>query len=536
MRDSAIDAARSASVSVRAIESVSHNGPLTTDIHRSTKKTSPQTHPKSFTLVAYMRQPFNSEWSFAMRVKFDETSIQRLFGHEAAEDEDVTRLREYYFKSSTYDQVNTDLPLRILVGHKGIGKSALFTVALAEHAERREIAIVIRPDDVLDIVQSADFLSMVRQWKSGLRKLITRRAGALLKAGPAVGAIANATEAPLADLLELAKSLRPTPDLHYFIQKPQIRVFIDDLDRGWDGSRSAISRISTLFTAARDLSSENPGLQFRISLRSDVYFLVRTSDESTDKIEGSVIWQSWTNLEIFRLLVQRVETYLGNSVPTDIHTRRQKDLARYLSPVFEERFRGRGHWANAPTDQVLMSLIRKRPRDLVKLCTLAARDTHKSGRTRIYTDNLENVFEEYSQGRIQDTVNEFRSELPEVERLLLSMKPTVRERTTKQGFVYSTGELVRKISNIESQGKFLFHGGRPASTQDLAAFMYKINFLTARLEKHGGKIQRRYFEEQRYLQSQFADFGFDWEIHPAYRWALQPGDLDAIYSSRLFEN
>ncbi len=50
-----------------------------------------------------------------MKLTFSEKEIQRLFGHEAAEDEDPARLREYYFKSDTYDQINTDLPLRILV-------------------------------------------------------------------------------------------------------------------------------------------------------------------------------------------------------------------------------------------------------------------------------------------------------------------------------------------------------------------------------------------------------------------------------------
>ena len=49
------------------------------------------------------------------RLTFDEQQIQELFGHEAAENESVERLREYYFKTSTYDQVITDLPLRVLV-------------------------------------------------------------------------------------------------------------------------------------------------------------------------------------------------------------------------------------------------------------------------------------------------------------------------------------------------------------------------------------------------------------------------------------
>ena len=60
--------------------------------------------------------------------------------------------------------------------------------------------------------------------------------------------------------------------------------------------------------------------------------------------------------------------------------------------------------------------------------------------------------------------------------------------------------------------------------------MYKINFITAR-KQLGDYIQRKYFEESRYLSHKFADFGYDWEIHPAYRWALQPESVDDIFRS-----
>ncbi len=59
--------------------------------------------------------------------------------------------------------------------------------------------------------------------------------------------------------------------------------------------------------------------------------------------------------------------------------------------------------------------------------------------------------------------------------------------------------------------------------------MYKINFLTARKEGVGG-IERKYFEESRYLSHKFVDFGFDWEVHPAYRWALQPDNLSDVFT------
>ena len=30
-------------------------------------------------------------------------------------------------------------------------------------------------------------------------------------------------------------------------------------------------------------------------------------------------------------------------------------------------------------------------------------------------------------------------------------------------------------------------------------------------------------------QTLFVDFGYDWEVHPAFRWALQPDNLDDIF-------
>src|SRR5262245_31967650 len=109
-------------------------------------------------------------------VTFSEENIHKLFGHEAAEDEEPERLRQYYFKARTFEQMATDLPLRILVGHKGIGKSALFKVAMAEEKERKHLSILIQPNDIADISTNAtDFLLSIRQWTNGLNGIITRK-------------------------------------------------------------------------------------------------------------------------------------------------------------------------------------------------------------------------------------------------------------------------------------------------------------------------------------------------------------------------
>lgn len=471
---------------------------------------------------------------------FSEENIRRIFGHEAAEDEDQDRLREYYLKSSTYEQVTADLPLRILVGHKGVGKSALFQVAIADDEQENRLTIVIKPDDIADLAEDThDFLKTVRAWKVGLSELMAQKA--------LTGLGANSSEAPevlkkwggkLTDfLLNTLKdpkyvSVNPAKKIisDAFIRNAQMSVYIDDLDRGWQGRKQDITRISALLNAVRDISNENKNIRFRLALRTDVYFLVRTSDESTDKIEGSVVWQRWSSQEIFALLALRIDTYMGREVDRETYLKStQSYLSHSLDQLFEPHFSGAGHWRGAPTHRVIMSLVRKRPRDVVKLCTLAARDARLNGNDKILSANLKNVFEEYSQGRMQDTINEYRTELPEIQRLLFGMKPSKKERTAKEGYTYETAKLLNKIKAIEEQGKFKFSTGNYATPKDLAAFMYKINFITARKDV-GDVIDRKYFEESRYLQASAVEFGYDWEVHPAYRWALQPDNILGVLS------
>ncbi|MFK4750826.1 P-loop ATPase, Sll1717 family [Oceanobacter antarcticus] len=473
-------------------------------------------------------------------MEFNEYELQRLFGHEAAEDEDPERLRQYYFKNKTYSQVVNDLPLRILVGHKGIGKSALFQVAIDEESSKNRLTLLIKPDDILGIAEDAtDFLKLIRDWKAGINEIIARKAltsfGLLYEGwrgklnqygGAALDFLSSTLKAE--NTVNLSASKQAV--LKDFLCHNKISVYIDDLDRGWEGRKSDIQRISALLNAIRDISTENRGIYFRISLRSDVYYLARTSDESTDKTESSVIWHTWSNYEILVLLVKRIESYFGRDVDEEeLLKKHQWDIFGYLNEIIEERFTGKGHWNNAPMYRVLMSLIRKRPRDLVKLLTLAGREANRLDATIISTNHLEAVFEEYSQGRLQDTFNEYRSEFPQIEKLILGMRPSKIQRKASQGYVYSTDELLKKIRAIEEQGKYKWANGNTADTKELAAFLYKINFITARKKVANG-IDRKYFEENRYLSNKFTEFGYDWEVHPAYRWALQPDEPLAIFN------
>lgn len=85
------------------------------------------------------------------------------------------------------------------------------------------------------------------------------------------------------------------------------------------------------------------------------------------------------------------------------------------------------------------------------------------------------------------------------------------------------------MKNISQSGKFFSASGKELTIKQLSNFLYKINFLTARKIHEDGQVIRKYFEENRYISGEHADFGFSFEIHPAYRWALQMDTLEDIY-------
>lgn len=477
-------------------------------------------------------------------MKFSDEEIRNLFGNEAAEDERIERLKEYYVKSDAYESMKSDIPLYILVGHKGTGKSALLSVLKAEQQSQNSIIISIQPDDISRINQKEDdFLEMIRMWKTGLSDIIFKKLMisveeviekdswaqkvselALSIIGTKVG---NWEKEKIGDK-DFAKLIKNT-----VFHEKKILVLIDDLDRGWKNTETDIARISALLNAVRDLSRDMTNLQFRIAIRSDVYYAVRTSDESTDKIEGSVVWIRWTNHEILVMLIKRIETARGNQVDEEsLLKKHQSELQRYLFDIFEERFQGHGHWENVPMYKVLMSLIRKRPRDLIKLCTLSAKKAKERGHSRIMTADLEAIFKEYSVGRLQDTINEYSSEFPRIEDLLLKMKPTRKEVDEGHPCLYERGKLTTKLANIIGQSSYTFSNRKTQVTANsLAAFLYKINFLTARKDTDNGTgIQRLYYDENKYILNEFTDFGYKYEIHPAYRWALQPDDVGQLFN------
>jgi hypothetical protein len=259
-------------------------------------------------------------------------------------------------------------------------------------------------------------------------------------------------------------------------------------------------------------------------LRADVYALVRGTAEYSDKFESSEVWCSWSNHEILIALIKRIYSHFGIDVPEEqLRQLKQSQMASYLSPLFAQKFEGTRCWNNAPMYRVIMSLIRRRPRDMVKLCNLAAKKTYESGEKVISGKHIYSILEDYSNGRLQDIIIEFKSELSNINDLLYNLGPSAKElhERKEDRYLYKTDELYQKIRNAMANVAIRFQANIHPDFHDVAQFLFKIGFITATKKLSEGYVERKYFEEKReLLGTTIGDKGFSWEIHPAYRGAL----------------
>ena len=103
-----------------------------------------------------------------------DVDLEALLGADAAEDEDEDRLLKYFLKTPTWTAVTDQRRrLRVVVGNKGTGKSAMFRVASREDEEAGRLPVFIRPNDLAGIAEGErDRLKLVRAWQRGLGEVI----------------------------------------------------------------------------------------------------------------------------------------------------------------------------------------------------------------------------------------------------------------------------------------------------------------------------------------------------------------------------
>lgn len=500
-------------------------------------------------------------------IDFKKENRMKLFGNEDAGKEDEERLKRYYFQTNEFEEAISDLPLQIIIGEKGTGKSALLKMAYLEDEKKNEISYWIRLDDLTElyeeILDESNIIKLKTLWKKsicrlvcshiaeGIRVCMTEDEERAIKWAYESGYRQKDFLSKTVEMLKPSYKDKINLDIEGEAQEhrvserlltnKRIRLYFDDFDVDWKGTNMDVNKIKGLILALSDLTSDIQGLSARIALRTDVYEMIR-NEEFSDKFESTLIKCTWNNQQIIKALAKRICVYFqidfnDNDYSDDSTV--QYQVSKYLNLVFEEKFEGTRVWNNAPIHRVIYSLIRRKPRDMVKLCLSTADIAYKTRKDKIDSQCFIKILEDYSAERMKDVINEYGKQLIPLKEILYKMGPTKKEFESKNNerYVYKTDELYEKIKKIQEQVNIYTYDSKSDTKQkadfhQIAHFLYKIGFITGRKIIAGGVIRRLYYDEApTMLERNIGDDGYAWEIHPAYRGSLEKAEKHSWFNT-----
>lgn len=360
-----------------------------------------------------------------------------LFGNEAAEDE-----RHDVFESYAYERAEVERfcderrQLQIVRAYKGEGKSALLRLSRMRIVSdsSNSLAIDTSGPALAPACTHSDFAVWVREWKAKVVGLIAGEVGAQigmawsddamslvelaeqngLKQRNIVSAVIDRLRSKHVPVKrERIAPADPSATIRRWASKaPNVWVFVDDIDRNFDGSPQDQLRCAAFFEACRMLIREVPSVRLRIAVRPNTWTTLKRRFEGMSHLEQYASDLKWSEDEVRILLVKRIEGYLRRSRQLSVGEFPPVNLD-LLSLAFETPV----HWSGRerPVHVPLNTLSLHRPRWLIELCRVASRSA-ASRRAEQISLRLD-VFSQlgaFGTRRLDDTVAEFKPQCPRV--------------------------------------------------------------------------------------------------------------------------
>ena len=477
-----------------------------------------------------------------------------LFGNDAGEDEPPHVLASYFLDKPEFDSFfNPQTRVAFVRSRKGMGKSALLRQALFRREERAEGELLLYVK-ATDLVTPHPFNTetpdqAVSSWQQRICSRINLQLGAALRPSSRDDSWSLIEQSELAGFRDrnllgsLVDRIRlkgggfeigrqpvtagnPEAMLKRVAESKELRVWIliDDVDATFLDSAAERLRISSFFSACRNLANSVEGLVVRASVRTDVWTILAQHDEALDKCEQYMLDLHWTTSETGRILNRKIWSYFVRTHGENPDWANEDDVSGL---VFKEPF----NWGEQQLDafRPIHIFSSGRPRWAAQLCRLAGRDAARTHLDLIYVSNLFACQPAYGSLRLRDLYSEYRYQCPDLERII--------ESFSSGPCRYATEDLLARIqSTLLSHQAAPTINGVPGEDEPMAIarFLFRIGFLSGRDDQElKGPLRFVQFEDRPNLLSTDVnpDDGLSWEIHPSYRQILRIHD-DSGVSSR----
>jgi hypothetical protein len=381
-----------------------------------------------------------------VRVNLPPGSLSRVdFGAPAAERDIERGLDEYFVESEAYNRVRAGAK-RILIGGRGIGKSAMFQVLARRERDDGSYVIALSPEDYSYELLTQTMASEARgswakhgayaaAWKYLIYVLImkevsTRRIRLGAGAGGQVYKYirdhhANQQASKLAALISYLKRLEGIkigryeagvrareleklykleeinhllPALKEIAHRRRVIVLVDELDRGWDSSEDARAFVAGLFQACISVNSLHDNLRVYMSLRRELYEEIPELYEDAQKYRDLIETVRWNSASLLKLIANRIR----HSLPALAGSDDQSCWDALFSAA------GGGGSFRYMIDRTLY-----RPREIIQFCTTALECARDSNATvPLHNAAVREAEYPHSRERARDIAAEYRFQYP----------------------------------------------------------------------------------------------------------------------------
>ncbi|NRT56801.1 P-loop ATPase, Sll1717 family [Sphaerotilus uruguayifluvii] len=467
---------------------------------------------------------------------------------------DRSFLGEIFIAPTQFTQLCAIEPggMRVLVGNKGIGKSAVVEWIDKVAKSKKLPCVLIRPDNISskDTPTSPDIGSLKRFYYEVLLRTVGAQIGSQLK-GMLKGAAAklhnearqqglaeedfiqksleliSAISLPAAKIngVQLAKELAGTnsPSLLIGAINSQLlssgNVFyllIDDTDQLAAPDQPAhLNRIWALLLAVRRLTGECSAVRAIVSLRSSVWTRLTSESQGqrdqTDHMRGFMIPLLADDKLMQSIIRKRLENAAKDAGQTrvDPYTVFFNGTTMTLPTSDETR-----SW-----DSFIAKSARERPRDAIQLIKNMVDAAKKKPTAFIGSDEAGEAMKVYSSERLDDVVNEFSLDCKNIREIINTFADV--------DFECDFEKLRRHLLTVPSIASIQIRGAqiRPDNDDDAVSvlrLLHETGFLNPRVVDN--TMPRGFRHILFHDDSNFVKLanwnsmqGARWEVHPAFR-------------------
>lgn len=464
-----------------------------------------------------------------------------LFGNDAGEDESIEKLNEYFLITPEQDLFFSESTrLSFVRARKGMGKSALlcYTASKIENENPDDIVINIKASElnVEPDISCTNALKYVNMWQQIICSRINNEIGKHINVAFSDDKMSVVEVSEIngfkgknfisaiidrfivnEDKVKISKGnitndcevLKRIQSLN---KSNNVWIFIDDIDATYIDNESNRLFVSTFFSACRLLTQNIKGINIRASVRTDVWSLIASTDESLDKCEQYMFDLKWSTKETGLIISNKIYTYF-KLCKDPSEKNMYSDSSDYYKNIFKNKIRWGNHYV-VPL-KVIHILSAGRPRWASQLCKLAAKDAYQKSIALIGTGNINYAMTQYGIMRLSDLQKEHSHQCNKISEIIESFRNGKRE--------YRYDELIEHINNkiINNTNNICIDNTLTNEALTIAKFLYRIGFITLRNNEFERAEGFTHFEEAPdILIETNIDHNALWIVHPAYRTAL----------------